>query len=391
MNFQMSKIIKSHIYEPTEGEAYLCKLLDEYLPRDIEIYIQPEFDGNRPDIVLLSQKYGVFIIEVKDWKLERFYKLNECNDEQKIARPRFFKVGFDGEQDKEIADPKVQIERYYDRLAEAANIEKDDISLLLFFYNSNTAAVRNFLYTKQQSIFGYDGALGFVKSFYLFRTKNLEQDKVDRLKNILKPFFHKREYGIEVKLNQQQKNLIEHKPNTWQRARGVAGSGKTFVIARRAANIASRGLRVLVVCYNKTLKNYIKFQIQKAYENFYYNDIDILHFHDFIGHFVGENNGDISFETAFDEWESKIIEQANQILRSDENSKQRIYDAILIDEAQDFKKEWFDLLTKFLSENNEILLMTDDKQNVYERHISWLVDMKGFSGRWNELKASIRQ
>lgn len=379
MNFQTPKIIKSHIHEPTKGEAYLCKLLDEYLPRDIEIYIQPEFDGNRPDIVLLNQKYGVFIIEVKDWKLERFYRKDG----------KFYKK-FDNSQ-IQIADPKVQIERYYYRLAEAANIEKDDISLLLFFYNSNTAAVRNFLETKQQSIFGYDGALGFVKSFYSFRTKNLEQDKLDRLRKILKPYFHKREYGIEVKLNQQQKNLIEHKPNTWQRARGVAGSGKTFVIARRAANIASNGLRVLVVCYNKTLKNYIKFQIQKAYENFYWDCIDILHFHDFIGHFVGENDGDISFETPFDEWESKIIGQANQILRNDENRKQRQYDAILIDEAQDFKKEWFDLLTKFLSENNEILLMADDKQNVYERHISWLVDMKGFSGRWNELKASIRQ
>ena len=54
------------------------------------------------------------------------------------------------------------------------------------------------------------------------------------------------------------------------------------------------------------------------------------------------------------------------------------------------------MLIRFLSENNEILLVADDKQNVYEQNLSWVNDsMEGlgykFRGQWNNLKTSIRQ
>lgn len=376
---------KRETYEPTEGENYLCKLLDKYLPQDFEIYIQPIIKGNRPDIVLLNQKYGVFIIEVKDWKLERFYKIKDDKGNE-----HFWLSGFNDKPDIEIAHPKTQIERYKKRLTEVADIDETIILPCLFFYNASTDEVRNFIFNKSY-IFGYDGALNFVKSFPEWTTKNLQQDKLDRLRELLKPSLHKREFGIIAKLNAQQKNIVEHKPNTWQRARGVAGSGKTFVIAQRAANIASKGLSVLVVCFNKTLKNYIKRQIHNVYLDFYWDYIDIFRFHEFIKEFVAENGGDISGGGDFKTWENKVLSQAKAMLASNKNCKQRRYDAILIDKAQDFEKEWFDLLIKFLSDNNEILLVADDKQNVYEKHISWLVDMKGFVGRWNELKTSIRQ
>ena len=58
----------------TEGEQFLTKLLHEKLSGDYEIYIQPKLNGNRPDIIVLHRKKGLFIIEIKDWKLERFHK-----------------------------------------------------------------------------------------------------------------------------------------------------------------------------------------------------------------------------------------------------------------------------------------------------------------------------
>lgn len=58
----------------TEGEQFLTRLLCEKLSGDYEIYIQPKLNGNRPDIIVLHREKGLFIIEIKDWKLERFHK-----------------------------------------------------------------------------------------------------------------------------------------------------------------------------------------------------------------------------------------------------------------------------------------------------------------------------
>ena len=211
-----------------------------------------------------------------------------------------------------------------------ADIDNTKISYCFYFYNSTTQGARNFV-CDDPFIFGYDKDVDFVKSFSKYTIKDLRKDEIARLRQILGPSLHKRQ-GTMTKLTAQQQNLVGHKPNTWQRARGVAGSGKTFVIAQRAANIASNGLNVLVVCFNKTLKNYIKTQIENTNYEFDRKNIDIFHFHDFIKEFVAENGGKILGGGSFDYWESQVIAQANEILDNDGgNCKQRQYDAILIE------------------------------------------------------------
>jgi superfamily I DNA/RNA helicase len=79
-------------------------------------------------------------------------------------------------------------------------------------------------------------------------------------------------------------------------------------------------------------------------------------------------------------------------LKSGHNSKHRQYDAILIDEGQDYAQSYYDVLCAFLSDNDEVLFVTDEKQNIYSRKLSWIDNMKGtkFRGRWRELKESYR-
>ena len=55
------------------------------------------------------------------------------------------------------------------------------------------------------------------------------------------------------------------------------------------------------------------------------------------------------------------------------NAKSRKYDAILIDEGQDYHKSWYDTLSKFLSHNDEMLFVIDEKQNIYEGKIDGLI------------------
>lgn len=58
--------------KPTEGEIFLLKFLSTNFDDHVEVYFQPCFNGDRPDIVLMSPKWGVIIIEVKDWNLDRY-------------------------------------------------------------------------------------------------------------------------------------------------------------------------------------------------------------------------------------------------------------------------------------------------------------------------------
>jgi superfamily I DNA/RNA helicase len=69
------------------------------------------------------------------------------------------------------------------------------------------------------------------------------------------------------------------------------------------------------------------------------------------------------------------------------------YDAILVDEGQDFRPSWWQTLRLALKEGGEMVLVADKTQNIYATAAAWTEDtMKnaGFRGPWTELKTSYR-
>ena len=69
------------------------------------------------------------------------------------------------------------------------------------------------------------------------------------------------------------------------------------------------------------------------------------------------------------------------------------YDAILVDEGQDFTLHWWETLEKALIPSGEMLFVADTTQNVYGRDFTWLKDEMstgGFRGPWLELGPSYR-
>lgn len=96
----MRFIYQNGDYNFTEGENFIFEFLNQTLPLEYEFYIQPSLQGNRPDMLLFHREQGIFIVEVKDWKLDRFFKKDNA----------FFKR----EKDCviQIISPASQIERY---------------------------------------------------------------------------------------------------------------------------------------------------------------------------------------------------------------------------------------------------------------------------------------
>ncbi|RDU69884.1 DUF2075 domain-containing protein [Helicobacter cholecystus] len=367
-------------YSLTEGEEFIFNFLNQTLPLEYDLYIQPNLQGNRPDMILFHKEQGIFIIEVKDWKLDRFFKKENA----------FFKR----EKDSviQIINPASQIERY---VFVCKNLfESIPITTIGYFHNAKSQDIESFFQVKGVKFFGFDN-FKTIKE-HILQAKSYEEIDEKKVRNILIVPLHKKEEGERLKLTQQQKTLITHTPNSWRRVKGVAGAGKTIVITQKAASIASNQKRVLILCFNKTLKSYIKENIARSQEEFDWNLIECHYFHEFLKLFIDENGAKVENGRGFEQYEKNMLLCANTLLSQGENAKSRKYDAILIDEAQDFKKEWFDFLLKFLSENDEVLLVADDKQNIYNREISWINEsMAGcgykFKGVWGILKDNIRQ
>ena len=69
------------------------------------------------------------------------------------------------------------------------------------------------------------------------------------------------------------------------------------------------------------------------------------------------------------------------------------YDAILVDEGQDFRPDWWQTLRKALNPVGEMLLVADKTQNVYGTAGAWTEEAMvgaGFRGEWAELDSSYR-
>ncbi len=81
-----------------------------------------------------------------------------------------------------------------------------------------------------------------------------------------------------MKLNLEQRRIVELEPNGHMLVKGVAGSGKTTVAVRRVPFLLNHYCpheddKVLLITFNKTLLNYIEYQYNKVEEENYQIDI----------------------------------------------------------------------------------------------------------------------
>jgi hypothetical protein len=135
---------------------------------------------------------------------------------------------------------------------------------------------------------------------------------------------------------------------------GVAGSGKTFLALQRAIAFARCGKRTLFICYNKELANWLSRQVDEDQSLVEYRDLLVIkNFHALAAELA--DSAGIAFEPAGggarDEsfWDNEVpdlLEQAVYSLLDREHSVQ--FDALVVDEAQDFCEGWWYALTQTL-------------------------------------------
>ena len=234
---------------------------------------------------------------------------------------------------------------------------------------------------------------------------------------ILRPSFHRIESAQKIILSDKQIRYAKVNQNTHQRLSGVAGSGKSLVAVSRAGNSAAIGKKVLIVVFNKSIKNYLRDQLNRKVRNEWYDDlITINHFHGVlntiknklpeINHdkYITNSNNTYSInnkdndkssnisDRSYDikvRYPNEVLDMLNKCSLRDEDK----YDTIIIDEGQDFRYSWYKILSNILSKNGDLLLLADNNQNIYKNELSWMTDKKyktNFSGEWGILNESRR-
>ena len=156
---------------------------------------------------------------------------------------------------------------------------------------------------------------------------------------------------------------------------GVAGSGKTFLALHRAIAFARMGRRTLFVCFNRALAEWLRCQVlEDARSSGYRPFLTIRNFHALANGIVSKaglaanlgNVGQLSSHF-WDEEVPELLEQA--VLEHDVRGSDVRYDALVIDEAQDFPESWWYILTESLlrHETSPIFAFMDPNQSLRGR------------------------
>ena len=195
----------------------------------------------------------------------------------------------------------------------------------------------------------------------------------------MKPTFHSREDGgSQLNFTRDQLRLSISEPNKQQRVKGVVGSGKTTVLASRAVNAHKRHeKKVLILCFNITLKNYIHDKISKVREEFNWISFYINNYHNFITTEMNNCGIEFNLPKGFDnltqDEKSEFFETnyfSNLNLFQHHKDQLNKYDTILIDEIQDYKYQWMEMVkTNFLAPGGEYVIWGDEKQNIYANEL----------------------
>ncbi|HEU0200892.1 MAG TPA: 3'-5' exonuclease, partial [Burkholderiaceae bacterium] len=149
--------------------------------------------------------------------------------------------------------------------------------------------------------------------------------------------------------------------------RGVAGSGKTLILAFRAEHLARAAARpVLVLCYG----NGIAGRLENAMQDRGVEDrVQVSTFHSWCWRMLRTYDIPAPSERDIPDYDERLAAGVQAVVAAVE--KRQIpggqYDAVLIDEAHDFEPQWLALAAKMVSPDTRALMIAyDDMQAIYK-------------------------
>lgn len=134
---------------------------------------------------------------------------------------------------------------------------------------------------------------------------------------------------------------------------GSAGTGKTSIAIQKACICAESGMKVLYLCFNRLIAK----EVQRIIDS---HGVQCSTFHKLVLSIVGESIYE-RLSTSID---------LRGVLDAVSQCNYEKYDAIIVDEAQDFHEEWALTIRCLLKDDHESILYVfyDEEQNIFQRN-----------------------
>ena len=379
----------------TTGERTVFELFKKTLPLEWEMYIQPHLNGLRPDLVLLNPYAGIAVFEIKDWSLNTLQYSIQYNwaTQSPINQIKLYE-----DEIFNLYCPRLD-DRYGKAVITAGliftQVPQAEVDLLLNpFRNGNMGNYQErYPFSGSEHVVTGDADALFPekkKWGRQRRSRTMSEDTADDLRGWLKEPAFTKEQRKPLILNSRQQTVATDPPDKlYRQVRGPAGSGKSQALAARAAVLASEGKRVLVCTFNITLMNYLRDIVaryarelapqQGGNPKVIRQRVEFRHFHGWckwICTLAGRENHYFQLwrqfpkQAVLEEHMAKLVSKTYTDLSG--RDVLPIYDAILVDEGQDYNKDWWQTLRAAVELDGEMLLVADKTQNIYGKDLTWL-------------------
>ncbi|MBD2667369.1 DEAD/DEAH box helicase [Richelia sinica] len=387
----------------TPGERRLAQRMEEKLDDDYLLWYDVPVGKKQlhPDFIVLHPSRGLFILEVKDWKLDTIQTVN----------PSTFTIITDNGF-KEVQNPLQQARDY--ALAVNKMLEKDpalveqegdyqgkliipygygvvltNITRKDFNNSELTAVFEEHLIICKDEMLPSTDAGEFQQRLWDLSAYNfgnrLTSNQIDRIRWHIFPDLRITAkqlslFDIDTTTEEpaqpqipdilkimdlQQEQLARSLGDGHRLIHGVAGSGKTMILGFRCQHLAQFGNKpILVLCFNVSLAAKLR---QMIVDKGLGQRVIVRHFHGWCMDQLKKyriprpNPKEYQGEAYIEELVNRVILAVDA-----QTIPAGTYDAVMLDEGHDFKAEWLKLVAQMVNpETNSLLILYDDAQNLY--------------------------
>lgn len=368
----------------TNGERRLAQRLEEKLDEDYLLWYDVPIGNKRlhPDFIVLHPNRGLIVLEVKDWKLDTIRNVSP-------DRVTILTKG----REKQVKHPLEQARNY--ALTIASELEEDP-----FLRQTNGRYQGNLAFpysygvvftniTRKQFEATEGLRLGFKSNLVICQDEMYENVdagefqqrlwdlctyqfgepltpvQMDRIRWHLFPDI--RIPGLLAVMDIQQEQIARSLGEGHRIIHGVAGSGKTLILAYRCEILVQETEKpILILCFNVSLAAKLR---QMLHEKGIDSDrITVSHFHRWCSDQLWQHRIQKPSYNQFrgEAYPKELVRRVIEAVDQGRIPAGR-YGAVMIDEGHDFEPEWLKLVVQMVDpETKSLLLLYDDAQNIYE-------------------------
>ena len=389
MAFTVPERLSDQSDTATAGERKVFAALREHLPEDYLVYYDIRVGDRYPDFTVIGPDLGVVVLEVKDWRLTSIVGVRpdsvviKSGDGEHVLRSPV-------PQAREYTFKVVDFLRKRPTLRDGERLccgwgfgavlpllGTDDVRAPSLFGTSLEETLGPGLVLTADDLTA-ERLLPRLRRLvpgWAAHAPRLSPAQVDEIRAVLYPeirvgWAYDDAQLLEV-MDREQECLAKSMGDGHRLVRGVAGSGKTIVLACRARHLRELhpDWRILVLCFNRVLAEHLAGTVGAD------DRLQALTFHAWCSREL--RRAKVAMPPAPERGQAwhEYWERVPALLLDayvTGQARTGTYQAILVDEGQDFANDWYRVILKALDPaSNSLFVAVDSSQNIYQRKISW--------------------